>query len=206
MPALAREIAPRLRPGTVVTDAGSAKAAVVEKLEAILGGQFVGSHPMAGSEKSGLGAARADLFQGSTCILTPTPQTAPAALAAVRALWQAVGGRLVELSPAAHDEAIARVSHLPHAVAAILVNAIAQRTADPGALAGGGYRDTTRVAGGPAGMWAEILLENREAVLAGLTDFAQMLENFQGIIRSGDAAALEEFLARARGVRSSLPS
>lgn len=206
MPALARAIAPRLRPDAIVTDAGSAKAAIVEKLEAILGEKFVGSHPMAGSEKSGLGAARAGLFSGSTCILTPTPQTTPAALQAVKTLWQAVGCRLVELSPAAHDEAIARVSHLPHAVAAALVNAIALRIADPGSLAGGGYRDTTRIAAGPPAMWAEILLENRGAVLAGLTDFTQMLEHFQRIVRSGDAAALEEFLARARDARSGLSS
>ena len=112
---------------------------------------------------------------------------------------------MVEMSPGEHDECIARVSHLPHAVAATLVNAINMRLPNVASLAGGGYRDTTRIAAGPAAMWREILLENRAGVLAGLEDFSAMLDTMREMILNGDAAQLELFLERARAIREDLP-
>ncbi len=201
MPELARSIAPVLRPDAIVTDAGSVKGPVVRRLEPLLGARFVGSHPMAGSEQQGLGAAREDLFEGAACIVTPTSASAPAAVSAVRDLWQAVGCRLVEMPPDQHDEAVGRVSHLPHAVAAALVRAIGLRVKHPGRMAGNGYRDTTRIAGGPPAMWSEILLENRAALLAGLEDFTSMIGELKNLLASGDASALEKFLSQARDAR-----
>jgi prephenate dehydrogenase len=198
---LAKTLAPLLAPGAVVTDAGSVKGPVVAELEVLLGGRFVGAHPMAGSEKSGIEAARADLFEGALCILTPTDRTHPAALEAVRSLWSSVGCRLTEKDPAVHDRAVGRVSHLPHAVAAVLVHAVEAGGADIGRLAGGGYRDTTRIAAGSAAMWSEIFLENRPALLEALEDFSGSLEALRAILRSNDAAALEEFLTRAKQAR-----
>ncbi len=205
MPSLAEQFAPALAETAVVTDVGSVKAGVVSRLGAILGGRFVGSHPMAGSEQSGLNAARANLFEDAVCILTPTESSSPEATRAVRELWECVGCRIVEMLPEEHDERVARVSHLPHAVAAALVHAISLRLPDVHSIAGGGYRDTTRIAAGPAAMWREILLENRAGLLAGLEDFSAMLDKMKVMIVEGDAAGLESFLDRARAIREDLP-
>src|SRR5690606_13413331 len=133
-------IAPALRRGTIVTDVGSTKLRVVRQAERLLPEKvaFVGSHPMAGGEQQGVGFARADLYIGRTCILTPTPKTRPAALKRVEAFWQAIGMRAVRLAPAQHDKALARVSHLPHAVAALLMNTQEPAELD---LAGPGFID-----------------------------------------------------------------
>lgn len=205
MPALAERMAPHLPADAVVTDAGSAKGALVRHLEGILGDRFVGSHPMAGSEKSGLDAARADLFDGAVCILTPTETTRPDALRRTRDLWQSVGCRTVEMAPDAHDEAIARISHLPHAVAAALVNAVSRGRPGAETLAGGGYRDTTRIAASSPALWKEIFLENKESLLAGLDDFTATLADFKRMILAHDAPALEDFLTRAQDARNRLP-
>ncbi len=201
MPGLAEKIVPHLSENAAVTDAGSVKAEVVRKLETILGGRFVGSHPMAGSEKSGLDAAQEDLFEGAACILTPTPRSLLPAHTAIRQMWEIVGCRVVEMPADAHDEAIARVSHLPHAVAAALVNAISLRPPGAAALAGGGYRDSTRIAASPPALWREIFMENKAGLLAGLEDFTTMIEDLKHMIRSDNATALEAFLTRAKEMR-----
>lgn len=205
MPELAEKIAPALGLSAVVTDAGSVKGPVVRKLEAILGGRFVGSHPMAGSERSGIDAARENLFQGAAAIVTPTALSEPDAIAAVQELWQSVGCRITSMSPEDHDIAVASISHLPHAAAAALVNAINLHLPSAGALAGGGYRDTTRIAAGPPGMWCEILLENKNPLIAGLDDLTQTLDTLKTFLLSDDAPALEAFLARAKESRDTLP-
>jgi prephenate dehydrogenase len=205
MPSLAERIALQLPPAATVTDVGSVKAGVVQRLESILGGRFVGSHPMAGSEQNGFDAARANLFEGAVCIITPTPSSLPESVETVRGLWEGVGCRLVRMPPNEHDECVARVSHLPHAVAAALVNAINLRVADAGAIAGGGYRDSTRIAASPPAMWREILIENRTELAAGLDDFSTMLEKMKKMIVSGDAEALETFLERAKTHRETFP-
>lgn len=201
---LAEKIAPHLGPDASVTDAGSAKAGVVHLLEGILGDRFVGSHPMAGSEKNGIEAAQEDLFEGAVSIITPTARTRPSAMEAVRTLWHAAGCRLVELSPELHDECIARVSHLPHAIAALLVNVVSQRHPRATALAGGGYRDTTRIAGGPPAMWTEIFLENKAGLIAGLEDFTAVIEELKQMLISDDASGIEALLTRAKETRARL--
>lgn len=201
MPEIAGRIGKHLATGAVVTDAGSVKGTVVKALEPIFGGAFVGSHPMAGSERSGLAAARGDLFEGAACVVTPTKTTAPETVERVCGLWTDVGCRIIEMPPEEHDRAAARISHLPHAVAAALVNSIEGHAPESLRLAGGGYRDTTRIAAGPEGMWREILLENKAELLAGLEDFTEMIEELKTHLSEGNGPALEKFLARAAKFR-----
>lgn len=200
------ELKKLLPPSAIVTDAGSVKEKIVSALEAELGGRFVGAHPMAGSEQSGIQAAREDLFDGAVCVLTPTASTNPEALEAVRNLWSAAGCALRELGPAEHDRAIARISHLPHAAAASLVHAAVGANPSIAEFGGGGYRDSTRIAGGPEAMWAEIFLDNRGELLAGIADLQTALGTLKVALESGNRNALEAFLSDARRLRSQKPS
>jgi prephenate dehydrogenase len=197
--AVAGALLPHLRPGTVVTDVGSVKGEVVDAMEALLPADrpFVGAHPIAGSERAGAAAAQPDLFVGARCVLTPTPRTDAAALARVRALWEGVGARVEEMSPAAHDRALAWTSHVVHALAYALVRAI--DAADPGAFAFGGpsLRDATRVAASPAELWRDIFLANAEAVCGAIGALSGELERLRAAIAARDPAALEALLAAA---------
>jgi len=157
---------------------------------------------MAGSEQTGITSARADLFDGAVCILTPTERSAPQALQAVSDLWSAAGCRIQQMSPAVHDAAIARISHLPHAAAAALVHAALTPNREFAALAGSGYRDSTRIAAGPENLWAEILLDNRKEVAAGISDLQGDLESLKSALTRGDRGAIEAFLGAARTLRS----
>ena len=202
MPALAREIAGAISPRATVTDVGSVKASVVAELGAILGGRFVGSHPMAGSEQTGLGAARAELFDGAACIVTPDAASDASATAEVRAFWQTLGARVLEVAPAAHDEIVALVSHLPHLLAATLVQTVLAENARAFEFCGPGFRDTTRVAAGPPAMWAEILRTNRDAVRKSAE---AMIEKLRGIITLlGQDEPMTAFLTQAKAQRDRL--
>jgi len=194
-------LAALLPASTPVTDAGSVKAGIVRSLENSLGGRFIGAHPMAGSEQSGLSAAKADLFDGAACILTPTSASTPKALDQVRAFWTETGCRLSEMSPVAHDMAVARISHLPHAVAAALVQAALRKDPAVASFAGSGYRDTTRIALGPEALWKEIFLDNREELLAAISDMQVSLETLKDFLSRGDGDAVEEYLRDARNRR-----
>jgi len=189
----------------VVTDAGSVKMKIVTCLEKIFGGRFIGAHPMAGSEQSGLRAARENLYDGAVCILTPTACTDPSAHNLAADLWSAAGCTLQEMSPEAHDRAMARISHLPHAAASALVHAALGCDPSLTRLAGGGYRDSTRIAGGPEGLWAEIFLDNSAEVLSGIHDLQTALETLKLALNSGNRNAVESFLADARTLRASQP-
>ena len=207
--ALAERLRAHVRPGTLLTDVGSVKQVVVTALEAcwLPVGPVVGGHPIAGSEASGAGAARADLFRGQRCVLTPTAATDPAALAQVRALWEGVGMRVEEMTPAEHDEILARVSHLPHLVAyALAAAAGGGRVGDRAVLdyAGSGFRDTTRIAGSPPEIWRDIALGNAPALRAALREFRTALDRLEALVAAGDAAGLEAALAVAYEARQRL--
>jgi prephenate dehydrogenase len=204
MSELARQMLPVLHPDTVVTDAGSVKGQVVAECEAILGGRFVGAHPIAGSDRTGIDAAQASLYQGATCVLTPTPQTRPEALDAVRALWKTVGCQLVEMPAAAHDAALARTSHLPHTVASALAAAIARATPDWDKLVGGGYRDSTRIALGNPDLWTGILMANRAEISTSIAELGEILQNFRTALEAGDEEAIRACLAEGRSARQQL--
>jgi len=204
MGALARQMLPGLSPDCIVTDAGSVKGAICPLLYEILGDRFVGAHPMAGSEQSGITAAREDLYEGATCILTPLPpQKGGTAHARVQAFWKTVGCRTLDLDPLEHDRLVARASHLPHAVASVLAHAISQQMPEALKVCGTGLRDTTRVAAGPADMWSGIFSANHVELLAAINEFKMSLSELEVLIRAG-GAPLEAFLARAREVREQL--
>jgi prephenate dehydrogenase len=188
----------------VLTDVGSTKAGIVAAAEALGRARplaFVGSHPMAGSEKSGYGVSRRDLFQGATVILTPTERTDSHAVKRVGAFWEALGGRLVILDPATHDRATAAISHLPHLVADALVDAVVRMDARFFEVAGRGFKDTTRIAASDARVWREIFQENRAALGEALGAFRGALDELERLIDGGDVAAIEAALDRIRRVR-----
>ena len=203
---LATKLAPLLKPQALVTDVGSVKYPVVTQLDQLLAGKarFVGSHPMAGSEQSGIGAARKELFEGTVCIVTPTAQTDAGALQQVAEFWKSLGASVRTLPPLEHDEVVALVSHLPHLVAAALVNLVCSDGPRPLEFAGGGLRDTTRIASSPPEMWQEICTTNREEVCRALAQFIEQLETVQTMLRNKEDASLAAFLKRAKFFRDEM--
>ena len=202
MPALAQEIADVISPAAIVTDVGSVKAGVVAGLGAILGGRFIGSHPMAGSEQTGIRAAREELFDGAACIVTPAAGSDATALAAVRAFWQTIGCRVLEVAPAAHDEIVALVSHLPHLLAATLVHTVLAENACAFDFSGPGFHDTTRVAAGSPAMWDEILRTNRHAIRKSAEALIEKLRETLTLLDRD--APMTEFLTQAKAQRDRL--
>ncbi|MFM7100511.1 MAG: prephenate dehydrogenase, partial [Verrucomicrobiota bacterium] len=206
MPPLVRALAPHLPPGTLVTDVGSAKAALVAEVEPLVeaaGARFIGSHPMAGSDKSGLAHSRADLFQQALCVVTPTARTPASTTEQAAALWRAVGGTVIPLDPARHDVLVARASHLPHVAAAALVRQVLGPGHPPeqALLCATGFRDTTRVAGGSPEMWRDIALANRAALGPALAGLEEELRRFRRLLDAADPAGLEQYFAEARQLR-----
>ena len=159
---------------------------------------------MAGSEKSGYGVARIDLFQGALVVVTPTEAGGPRAVKTVTAFWEHLGARVTELDPDTHDRTVAAVSHLPHLVACALVDAVTREM--PGALsvAGRGFRDTTRIAAGDPRMWQEIFLANTAPLVETLGAFRRALTELEALLAAGDAAAVEAALARIKTAREAL--
>ena len=196
-----RAIAPALRPGCIVTDVGSTKAEVVALAERILPKtvHFIGSHPMAGSEKTGVEFSRADLYQRALCLVTPTPRSAPSAVRFVRTFWGELGARTMTIDPQRHDELLARASHLPHAVATALVHLAAADGAIE--LAGPGFGDTTRIASGDPGMWTDIFRSNRRSTLRAIDELRRELAELRRMVSRNDAEALYNWLAEGKKVR-----
>ena len=196
-------IASALAPGAIVTDVGSTKRSVVAAAERLVPARttFVGSHPMAGSEKRGVRFATADLFQGAVCITTPTASTPSGALARVERFWESLGMHLVRLSPAEHDRRLADVSHLPHALAAALVS-----VQDGGSLplAGKGFLDATRIAAGDPGLWRDIFLDNRDNLRDSLRRFRARLDALESSLGAGDAEAIKTWLDAAANRRQGM--
>ena len=205
--AVLKKLAPHLKAGAIVTDAGSTKANVVATARAALGDRFadfVPGHPIAGSEQSGPGAARADLYQGKKVVLTPQADTHAGALATVKALWEAAGAQVEMLEAELHDRVFAAVSHLPHLAAFALVDELAQR-ADGDTFfryAASGFRDFTRIAGSSPEMWRDIALANREALLTELDAYVAALQVLRSAVAAEDADALRAIFSRAREARN----
>ncbi|MCS6858965.1 MAG: prephenate dehydrogenase/arogenate dehydrogenase family protein [Abditibacteriales bacterium] len=204
---MAQHIAPTLQRDCVVTDAGSTKVGIVRDCEAILGRRFVGGHPMAGSHETGPQWARADLFVGATYVLTPTPQTDPAALETVRTLAEKLGARPLLLDALTHDELVAFTSHLPHVVAFALANAVAAKQKEnPHAaqLAASGFRDMTRLAASDPQLWTDICLANRDAVLTAIAEFERQLRALKSALVDEDATGFTAALRAAVEGRASM--
>ena len=190
----------------LITDAGSTKRDVVAAARAALGAriaQFVPGHPVAGAEKSGAGAAAADLFKGRRVVLTPLKENPAAAVAKVQSLWEACGARVTRLDPDEHDAVLAAVSHLPHLLAYALVHDIAGRgnAEQLFSYAAGGFRDFTRIASSHAEMWRDICIANRDALLAELTRYSAQLGLVEKLLQAADAGALEKLFSEARDAR-----
>ena len=207
MRTLLTELLPHLKRGAIVTDVGSVKGSVVrdlERLAAKAGVHFVGSHPMAGSEKMGVSAARPDLYHGAVCVVTPTAKSNRRAVRIVEQLWKSVGAKVLKLSPAVHDELVARSSHLPHLLAAQLVNyTLGNGASAQPLLCATGFRDTTRIASGSPEMWRDIAIANRVNLAKSLGQFIGELRALQKKIRAGDEKALTAFFEAAKRRRDS---
>jgi prephenate dehydrogenase len=200
---LAERMLPALRRGAIVTDVGSVKGSIVAEIDPLIrgaGGVFVGAHPMAGGERMGAAAARADLFDGAVCVLTPVAQTPAEALRRVEEFWRGLGSRTVRMTPDRHDDLVSRSSHLPHVVAAELVNYVLSPVHPPeqGQLCAAGFRDTTRIAGGSPEMWRDIAMANRRHLARVLGVFIEDLQEFQHALERGDEKTVAEFFETAK--------
>jgi len=203
MRSLVKQLLPALKCGAIVTDVGSVKASVVNEVETLVenaGAHFVGSHPMAGAERTGVVAAQADLFEGAMCVITPTKRTNPAARQKVEQLWKSVGGRVLSLTPKMHDALVSRSSHLPHLVAATLTTTVldSKYLRQQTALCATGFRDTTRIASGSPEMWRDIALANRAQLRKALDAFVQELKRVRRILGRGNADEVEEMFRSAK--------
>jgi prephenate dehydrogenase len=205
----AAEAARACAPGAIITDVGSTKGKIVRDADAELAKltkkhvTFVGSHPLAGSEKTGCEAAQAELFKDRVVIVTPTTKTDPAAVEKVGALWKSLGGKVLHMPPDDHDAVLARTSHLPHLIASVLA------ASTPGGLVsitGAGWRDTTRIAAGDPELWRQILLANAAHTLSALDDFERVLSWFRSALQAGDGQALAELLQHGKVRRDAVGS
>lgn len=205
--AILQSIKPYLNANTVITDAGSTKGDVLAAAKIVLGEQFkqfVGGHPIAGAEKSGASAAKADLFQAKNVVLTPAPETSIHAVASISRLWQACGANVSEMSAQTHDSIFAAVSHLPHLLAFALVDDIASR---PNAeqlfgFAASGFRDFTRIAGSHPEMWRDISLANKDALLGEINAFEEELSQIKKLLADENGAGLQILFERASTARN----
>ena len=209
MPGLFAAIRDRVGTDALVVDCASTKQSTIAAAAAVgdrVFARFVPSHPIAGGERHGPDAARADLFDGRLAIVCPHPGVAPTLVERARALWTAFGAQVVEMDAVAHDAAFAEVSHWPHAVAFALCGAIAAGPNAEAALrfAGAGLRDTTRIGASSASLWADILLDNREAVLGCADAFERELRAVTEALRAGDRATLVEHFGAASRWRGRL--
>jgi prephenate dehydrogenase len=201
-----------LKPGTIVSDVGSVKGPLVAQAEGLVGEgvRFVGAHPIAGREKTGVAAGSPELFRGARCVLTPTLRTDPQALQMIREMWEAVGATVCTMDPELHDRVLGAVSHLPHVAAFALINALSdirERSVpelDLLAYAGGGLRDTTRIAASSPEMWRDICLWNRTNLVAMIEAYEARLRQLKGLIASGDGVGIEKELERAKLIREKL--
>ena len=197
---LAEDLAALVQPETVVSDVASVKGAVVEILRPALSGrcEYLPSHPMAGSEKSGPESAKATLFDNSVTIISPEFTVSAESVKLVEDFWRELGSRVLRSSVSEHDRLVAAISHLPHLVAALLIDSIANHT--PAALnfAGPGFRDVTRVVSGSPGLWTEILLANRLALLEHIANFRDTLDTVSRFLELADPKSLQAFLEAAK--------
>ncbi|MEJ2696992.1 MAG: prephenate dehydrogenase/arogenate dehydrogenase family protein, partial [Candidatus Sulfobium sp.] len=203
---LVRQSSASFREGAVVTDTGSVKGDLVYEMEKLMpaGVRYIGSHPITGSDRSGIDSSRADLFQNSKCIVTPTGDSDPSALEVIIGLWRSLGSDVITMEPARHDRIYASVSHLPHVVAYVLLNTAAD--IDPSCLefSGQGFKDTTRIAGSSPELWRDICLMNRDNLVEMIAIFQKNLDTLSRYLRDSDSASLGREFRRARTLREGI--
>ena len=203
---LLKQIDGHLSPDALVTDVGSTKSLICHQSQDVLtgGAAFIGSHPMAGSEQTGMDFASAELFDDAACILTPLADTPEAVRGRIHELWKALGMAVSVMSPEQHDEVVAHISHLPHLLASSLCGYLAQKDHSWSKLSGGGLRDTTRVASGDPGLWRQILEQNREEVLRAIDGLEKQLLQFKSALLNKDSNTTLSLLERGKKYRDDL--
>jgi len=206
MPDLAALLLPPLDSDALVTDAGSVKQVVLDAMVPVLKHQFIGAHPIAGSDRAGIEAARADLYEGATCVVTPTSDSPRSAVERVTAFWKFLGCRVIEMSAAEHDARLAFTSHLPHVAAAALAMTVDRSAPDWTDFVGGGFRDSTRIAASNPDLWTGILLANETSVTRSIAEMQEILQEFRVAVESRDANTLRRLFAEARTSRNRLNS
>ncbi len=200
---LAAQLMPHLAPGAILTDVGSVKKSVHLAIDPLInnsGISFVGSHPMAGSEKMGVAASRPDLFKNSLCVVTEGDNSPPAAIQRIEDFWRSLGARILRLSPEAHDAFSARSSHLPHLVAAHLANLVLDpsQPLEQSALCANGFKDATRMASSSPEMWRDISLTNRDELDAALEQLITALQNYRTSLTAGDSERITDLFQQAK--------
>lgn len=205
VPLLSR-IAPELEPGALITDVGSTKSQICREARGVdlHGASFIGSHPMAGSEQTGMAFARGDLLDAAACIVTPLENTSSDAVRPVCSFWEGLGMQVTHTSPERHDEIVAHISHLPHVLAAALCSFLGAKDPAWKALAGGGLRDSTRIASGDPGLWHEILESNREEVIRAINGLEDELHQIKAALVNEDTVTLNQRLERGKNYRDHL--
>ncbi len=203
---IAKRIRSSLNRGAIVTDVGSVKGKLVSDLEALMpeGVFFVGGHPIAGSDRSGIGTAEADIFNGAKCIITPTGKTDKNALEKVIALWKALGSVVKQINPDEHDRIYASVSHLPHLIAYLIVNTVADIDSSYLKFSGQGFIDTTRIASSSPELWRDICILNKENLLESIEIFKNNLDRASQYLRAYDSESLERDFKKARALREGI--
>jgi prephenate dehydrogenase len=203
---IAANIAGSLMTGALVMDVGSIKGELVSRIQALMpeGVEFVGCHPIAGSEQAGAAASVEDLFSGAKCIITRTGSNTDANVSRAREFWEAIGSVVRVMDPLEHDKLLGLVSHFPHLVAYAMINAIEDRAEGAIALSGAGLKDTTRIAMSPAFLWRDISLMNRGNVLPVLDTFIDEIGKIRKCLEEGDSAGLESLLRKAELRRRSI--
>ena len=202
-PVIAHTIKGSLKEGALVSDAGSIKGSIVHEMETVFSNKtpFVGAHPIAGSEQSGIDAADADLFKKRRCVITPTEKTEKAALDTLTELWRSLGAEVAIMTPEEHDRVFGAVSHLPHIIAYELMNSADELNRSYLAYAGQGFLDTTRIAASSPEVWRDICIGNKENLIQFLTTFMARLEKVKGYLMSADAESLEREFNQAKSLR-----
>lgn len=199
------EMEGRIDDDCIITDVGSTKLEIIQGIEQLTraGARFVGSHPMAGSEKKGVRYASADLFDGANVFVTPTASSDPAVSETVEEMWERFGGIVTTLDPRTHDRVVARTSHLPHITASLLVANLRALDGDKGELMGKGFLDTTRVASSDPEMWAEICISNPEEIREAIIDLRADLEEFEMFLDEGEYEKIFAFFQSMKLIRDS---
>ncbi|MCH6257026.1 prephenate dehydrogenase/arogenate dehydrogenase family protein [Puniceicoccaceae bacterium K14] len=203
---LTSTISPFLSTETIVTDVGSAKTNIVKECTAILSDQacFIGSHPMAGSEKTGMENAQSTLFNGKVCFVTPSEKSSVENVQKVSKFWEDLGSKVIVETPEKHDELTAKGSHSPHIISAALASYLDESCPNAVDFCGNGLRDTTRIAAGDPGLWTEIIFQNREEILKSLSDFQIEIEKYREAIAKNDPEMTKSLLAKGKKFRDSL--
>ncbi|MCL5674130.1 MAG: prephenate dehydrogenase/arogenate dehydrogenase family protein [Candidatus Omnitrophica bacterium] len=194
-----------LKPGLLFTDIGSTKATIVQHVDACFSNphNFVGSHPIAGSEKKGIDFADADMFNDKTIVLTPGEKSSPSSFRHIEKFWKSLGGKTIVMDAGRHDELLAYTSHLPHSIIFALCRGLKREIDKKGFFVsiGSGLRDTTRIAGSDARVWTEIFIDNRDNVLSAIEGFKTEIDEFIHLLQEKDENLLEKYMEEAKNVR-----